>query len=41
MALRGSQNRDEMTKDGFQSNHAGGSSSAVSTADSTSLPIWR
>ncbi len=40
VALRGSQNRDEITKDGFQSNHAGGIS-AVSAAGSKSLPIWR
>ena len=40
VALRGSQNRDEITKDGFQSNHAG-AFSAVSAAGSKSLPIWR
>ncbi|STJ79547.1 chorismate synthase [Escherichia coli] len=40
VALRGSQNRDEITKDGFQSNHAA-AFSAVSAAGSKSLPIWR
>ena len=30
-ALRGSQNRDEITKDGFQSNHAGGILGGISS----------
>lgn len=31
VALRGSQNRDEITKDGFQSNHAGGILGGISS----------
>ncbi|CAI6181028.1 chorismate synthase [Escherichia coli] len=31
LALRGSQNRDEITKDGFQSNHAGGILGGISS----------
>ncbi len=31
MALRGSQNRDEITKDDFQSNHAGGILGGISS----------
>ena len=31
VGLRGSQNRDEITKDGFQSNHAGGILGGISS----------
>lgn len=40
VALRGSQNRDEITKEGFQSNHAGGILGA-SAAGNKLLHIWR
>ncbi|MGQ7789434.1 hypothetical protein ACULNC_06640 [Shigella flexneri] len=40
MALRGSQNGDEITEDGFQSDRAA-AFSAVSAAGSKSLLIWR
>lgn len=40
VALRGSQNRDEITKDGFRATMRA-AFLAVSAAGSKSLPIWR